>query len=331
MKIRFLLKDIRDNLIRESGINGKLKNTKIKTHIMDHAIDRACKMYETCVTNYLAGNINKFRIRYLRDCNKRKIIDIENQYIKQNQICPTVLNDIKYTYDKRPYTLDTKKTVKMHYNKDLDKYRLLVPESAPITKTQSTKYVGIDPGIRTFQTCLTNNEVVKIGTSINDKLKKYLLKIDKINAKPTKGEIKSKKKIKRIYGKIEASIDELHWKTINFLTSNYGKILIGNFSTVDIANKKTSNIGAMTKRIGLMMRHYIFRQRLEYKCRIKGIELKVVNESYTSKTCSKCAHYNKDLGANKIYNCDNCHIKIDRDVNGCRGILIKGTLKEEIL
>ena len=119
----------------------------------------------------------------------------------------------------------------------------------------------------------------------------------------------------------------LHWKIINYLTSNYKNIVIGNFSTKDISNKKTSNIDNMTKRIGLMMRHYVFRKRLEYKCQIRNVNLKIVNESYTSKICSKCTNYHKTLKGNKIYNCDNCHTKMDRDINGCRGILLKALIK----
>ena len=64
-------------------------------------------------------------------------------------------------------------------------------------------------------------------------------------------------------------------------------------------------------------------QKLQYKCAIKGINFMVVDERYTSKACSKCGHIHKDLRGNKIYKCSNCGIVLDRDVNGCRGILIK--------
>ena len=72
-----------------------------------------------------------------------------------------------------------------------------------------------------------------------------------------------------------------------------------------------------------MLSHYSFRQKLQYKCATKKNNLEIINESYTSKICSKCSNYKKNLRDEKIYDCSNCNIKIDRDINGCRGILIK--------
>jgi putative transposase len=82
----------------------------------------------------------------------------------------------------------------------------------------------------------------------------------------------------------------------------------------------------MTKRIGLLMRHYQFRQRLSYKCKAKQIKYIEVNEYCTSKTCSICGEYKKDLGGKKVYECNNCNNKIDRDINGSRCIFLKNTL-----
>ena len=79
----------------------------------------------------------------------------------------------------------------------------------------------------------------------------------------------------------------------------------------------------MTKRIAHKLKFYKFKQRLEYKCESTKTEYKEIDESYTSKMCSKCGYLKEDLGSSKIYNCDNCKIIIDRDINGARGILIK--------
>lgn len=70
------------------------------------------------------------------------------------------------------------------------------------------------------------------------------------------------------------------------------------------------------------MRLYTFKKRLIYKCTQYKIGYKEINEAYTSKMCSNCANYNKYLGSNKIYNCKNCHIILDRDVNASRNILM---------
>ena len=86
-------------------------------------------------------------------------------------------------------------------------------------------------------------------------------------------------------------------------------------------NEKICN--KMTKRIALKLRFYEYHQRLAYKCKLNKTGLKVIDERYTSKICSKCGWSNDKLGGNKTFNCEECGIKIDRDVNGCRGIYIK--------
>ena len=86
---------------------------------------------------------------------------------------------------------------------------------------------------------------------------------------------------------------------------------------------KDGYLEKMTKRIGYSLKFYQFKQRLEYKCKSKLIGLREIDESYTSKICSNCGNEHKSLGSNKIYECIKCKIKIDRDINGARGIYIK--------
>jgi len=66
---------------------------------------------------------------------------------------------------------------------------------------------------------------------------------------------------------------------------------------------------------------------LRDKCQEKNIKLKIVNESYTSKTCGKCGEINQDLGASKNFKCEKCGLETDRDYNGSRNILIKNINK----
>jgi len=52
-----------------------------------------------------------------------------------------------------------------------------------------------------------------------------------------------------------------------------------------------------------------------------GCEVKIVTEEYTSKCC-RCGILS-DNYTNRIKSCSNCNLKIDRDINGSRNILIK--------
>ncbi len=71
------------------------------------------------------------------------------------------------------------------------------------------------------------------------------------------------------------------------------------------------------------MKFYEFRLRLIYKCGIKNINFKLIDEFYTSKTCSMCGNYNNTLKGDIEYNCKKCNIKMHRDINGCRNIYMK--------
>ena len=53
-------------------------------------------------------------------------------------------------------------------------------------------------------------------------------------------------------------------------------------------------------------------------------ELRLVNERYTSKTYTRCGRIHRRLGGNKTYVCpnENCGLRIDRDVNAARNMLL---------
>lgn len=184
------------------------------------------------------------------------------------------------------------------------------------------KIVSLDPGIRTFTTGLSDNNIFKIGPNVKNKIKPILLKIDKTNSLKCKNKIKEKILI-RCNKKIKNYIDDLHWKSIKYLTDNYETILIGDLSAKKICNNKFSNINAITKRIAYALSFYKFRERLKYKCELNNNTNIVVNEKYTSKMCSCCGNYKENVNSNKIYNCLNCKSLIDRDINGSRNILLK--------
>ena len=128
------------------------------------------------------------------------------------------------------------------------------------------------------------------------------------------------KLVRRTELKIKNKINDYHWKIINYLTDNYNHILIGNFSTKKFVESKTSPI---LKRISSRMKFYIFKQRLQYKCFIKKIKYTEIDEYCTSKCCSSCGNFKKDLGTNRIYNCNICGIILGRDINSSKCLYLK--------
>ena len=74
--------------------------------------------------------------------------------------------------------------------------------------------------------------------------------------------------------------------------------------------------------------YYEFAQRLAFKCKQHDVSFKLINERYTSKMCSCCGNLNNNLGKSEIYNCQECRMTIDRDINGARNIYVKSLLSK---
>ena len=99
-------------------------------------------------------------------------------------------------------------------------------------------------------------------------------------------------------------------------------------SAKSIVKKNNSVLSNESKVACLRTQYFNFRLRLKYKCAVNNRKFKLVNEYYTSKTCSLCGSYNNKLGGNKIYECPNCKCSLDRDINGCRNIYMKQFITE---
>lgn len=325
------LKNIKSIIIKSSNLKHLNYKTQVASHVLDGAIQDACAKLKSCITNLKRRNIKHFRLRYLKQSKSTKIIKIEKYYIspKKNTFHSSIFKDSfilkKNDKNKTNFKLEEiKKDFTIHYNNKLNKFTLLNPIEIHQTKLHKNKdTIALDPGIRSFQTGYSNNKCVEIGNNLKQKVKYYLNKIDNINNSDTNMRIK-KKVGKKCYKKIQNIIDDLHWKSINYLTENYGNILIGNLSTKSIVNNNSkSNLDTYTKQIGLLMRLYKYKQRLEFKCTQRKIGYMEIDESYTSKTCTNCGYIKNNLGQSKTFNCNVCKISIGRDINGARNILLK--------
>jgi putative transposase len=194
------------------------------------------------------------------------------------------------------------------------------------------KSVALDPGVRTFQTFYSPDGVAgKLGDNfVNTHLIKTAKRIDyldtvksKTTNKKTHNNIRRRQALLRT--KIKNCVNDLHWKTIDFLVKNFQTIILPNFEVKQMTQLTANSrkINSKTVRNMLSLSHYSFKCKMEYKCRSLNRNLLIVNESYTSQTCGKCGNLNKQLGGQKIFNCLNCKVKIDRDLNGARNIMLK--------
>lgn len=323
MKIRKNLLDKRNEIIDKSG---STKSNQIKVHDIDYSIKLACQNYKTLLTLYNMKIIKHFRIRYWKKNKKNKILDLEKNDFLSGSIRKNVLGEVEGYYNGKKYDFSKiKKDSRIIYKNNC--YYLYVPEEIEEEEIDNRKkIISLDPGLRTFMTGITENKVVEIGNNINKTMDKYIKRKEEIqNKKEIPKKIRSKI-IKNCNKKINNVMDEIHWKSINYLTLNYSKILIGNMSTKRIINNE-NNLSPNMKKIANIIKLYEYRNRLKYKCNSRGVKFKCVDEKYTSKMCGMCGNIKEDLGSSKIYSCDQCGMKIGRDINGSRMIYIKSIYK----
>ena len=318
------LKKAKSRIINNSQINTLDIKTKVNAHILDSAIKEACSNYKACLTNWKRGNIRHFRVRYLKYSKPRKVIQIEKNFVSNNTFCSSVFKDdfkLKDDFEMK----NINKDFLIHYNSKTEEFYLLNPTEETVEKSHKNKdTVSLDPGIRTFMAGFSNNKCVKICNNLQNTLKKHINCIDKINNNINIPNKKKKQIEQRCYRKIGNLIDDLHWKTIKYLTDNYGNILIGNLSTKEIVKNQITNVlNSMTKRIALLMKLCQFKQRLAYKCTSRRVGYKEIDEAYTTKTCTNCAFKNDNIGGKKIINCQFCKLEIQRDFGGARNIMLR--------
>ncbi len=308
INFRHLRKELKDN---KNNLK-KLYNTP--THILDSGIKLATISYKSAFTNFRNGNIKYFNIRYIKQSKNTHIMDIEKSFFNKTTFCPkflgkNMLNKSNFDYN------EITKDCKLHYSKLNNQFTLLIPvEMEKQNREHDNSFISLDPGVRTFLTGMSNDKHYEICTNGYNELKKYLKKMDKVKG--------NKNKDKWRY-KLRNKVTDLHWKSINFLMNeNKSTIVIGNWSTKNCISNKGS-LNKMLKRVCSSLRYFDFLNKLVYKSNYHNISLKIQNESYTSKLCSCCGTLNSNLGSKKVFDCSNCEMVYDRDMNACRNILIK--------
>jgi len=317
------LKASRNAIIQDSFSKIFGHHTQVKTHMMDGAIQLVCANYKSAISNYKAGNIKYFRIRYWKKKTLYRL-DIEPNYITSKGICSKILGSMNAVYDNQTFEWTTiDKTCQLQYDTQTNRFYLLVPKEIQTEKhTERKPWIALDPGIRTFLTGISENEVLKIGDNLSPKFKKHLNRLDKTVRMPLSPARRKQLQIK-LRDKIKHMAEDLHWKASNFLVKNYDTVLIGDMSAKGIVRGKGKGLDTNVKRTLMALSLFKFHQRLAFKAQQHHCHLVMVNEAYTTKVCSCCGTVNQ-VGGARVFTCTNCHHECDRDVDGARCIAIKG-------
>lgn len=291
------------------------------------AVNKFVSSINSAISNYRNGNVSKPEMKFR---SKKSWTD----YLSFEDKCyPSFINKIKNRYwftnrEKKRVTLSledidtTKKGIEIIYEKATGKYFLHYPverdwypdedrrnDNQVKFGTQGDRVISLDPGIRKFLVGYDpSGKTTFIGEGASIELTQLLYSIDK-SEQPYP-----------LWTKVKNLVSELHWKTISFLVENYDTIILPDFRVSQMLRKR--NLARITKRLMCMFSFHSFRERLQFKCSQYGKKLIIVDESYTSCTCTVCGNIKK-LKGEEVYDCSECGVVLDRDCNGARNIFIK--------
>ena len=253
-------------------------------------------------------------------------------YLKDNgklQI-PTI-GDVRFGSVRADFNLSCKKQV-ANISFDGKYWYLSYTEDVEPQVNELPKYtdgVGIDLGIKTLATLSDGTTVPNIKTFrrvriLNKRLKRLQRKVSR---KYLINKCNKHNKTKNIL-KLERQIKLIHRSLRNIRINHIRKFVS------DLVKKQPQYIAIEDLNVKGMMKNkhlakdvancsfYTIKEQLIRKAKERLIAIRLVNRFYpSSKTCSNCGHYKKDLKlSQRVYHCSHCQEKIARDFNASLNI-----------
>lgn len=290
--------------------------------------NRAIKDYKDAlsINKRKAKRLGKpFEMKFRSKKNPKQTCFIPKSAISSSGIYHTIAGKLKMK-ERQWFDNDDIKACRLTL--EFGKWFLVIPKEVKTTPIENQEgVVAIDPGVRTFATYFsTEGYFGKLGKGSFEKILRLNLKIDKLISKMSKETNKHKKSnlkrsIFKVRFKIRNLIDELHFKTIKFLTSRFKVIIFPPFNVSKMINKSKRKLNKKVVRSMNSFRFYEFKERLKLKCKENGVTFIESSEAFTSRTNSFTGELIKNLGSKEKFEFDN--ILVDRDINGARNILIR--------
>lgn len=318
-------KVIKDNELRKELT--KLKKTddyywltEVGSNVIKQAAKDLCNAYKRCFNHI--SNKPKFK---KKGYNNSFYVNYETMKRTKNGVSCEKIGDIK-TAERLPKLRKEKHYMNPHIVFDGKYYYIAFVIEIDIEPKETTsEVIGIDLGIKSFAICsngLTYKNINKthVIKKLNKKLKhqqrqlsrKYLK--NKIGNKfiKTNNILKLEHKIKLTYRRIKNIRENyIHQITTYLVKTKPCRIVIEDLNIKGMMKNRH-----LSKAIAEQS-FYRFSNVLKYKCEWNNIELLKADRFYpSSKMCSRCGNIKKDLKLkDRIYNCTNCGLIIDRDYN----------------
>ena len=265
-----------------------------------------------------------FNIRCDVSANKKRPSRI---YLKDSgKLQISTIGDVRLGSVRADFNLSSKKQVAnisfdgkywyLSYTEDIDTQTTNLPDYSD--------GIGIDLGIKTLATVSDGTVIPNIKTFrrvriLNKRLKRLQRKVSR---KYLINKCNKHNKTRNII-KLERRIKLIHRSLKNIRINHIRKFVS------ELIQKQPQFIAIEDLNVKGMMRNkhlakdvancsfYTIKEQLMRKAKERFIAIRLVERFYpSSKTCSNCGHYKKDLKlSQRVYHCSHCQEKIDRDFN----------------
>jgi putative transposase len=184
-------------------------------------------------------------------------------------------------------------------------------EEAPV-RCESQASVGVDLGVNRLAT-LSNGATFEGAKPLRQQLKRLRRWSQRLSRrqKGSNNRDKARQKLARLHYRIRCiRQDGLH-KLTSYLTENFALIAIEDLNVQGmLTNRRLARAVAD-------MGFHEFRRQVDYKARMRGNHLEVVDRWFaSSKTCSDCGLVKEALSlGERRFRCEGCGFESDRDLN----------------
>lgn len=287
-------------------------SSDLSSQAIIRAISKVVDSYKTNKKSkrsfYLLGSISyDSRILSYKEGNITSIWTVDGR-IK----IPFICHNSKYL----PYI---KGEADLVYKKD--KFYLFQTIEVPDVEIEDVEeFIGVDFGLTDI--AVTSDGIKHSAEWLNKYREKRQNIRSSIQRKGTRG---AKKLMKRLKGKETTTATIINHtiskSIVESAKANKKGIAIEDLTGIQFTSNRKS------KKFKTKLRRWSFYQLrcfLEYKSKLNGVKLVVVDPAYTSKTCCCCHHIGKR--SNKSFKCQNCGNDIDADANASINIATLGAV-----
>ena len=189
--------------------------------------------------------------------------------------------------------------------------------------------IGIDLGLKDF--AIMSDGVVVKNINKTSRIKKLEKKMKREQRRLSRKYESLKSRTKKQEGRATRQniqkqvhqVQKLYHQLTNIRTDYVNKTVSSivkrnpSYMTIEDLNVQGMMKNRHLSKAVAQQKFYEFRVKLEIQCKLKGIELRVVNRFYpSSKRCSHCGHIHEGLKlSDRVYHCGHCQTSMDRDQN----------------